>query len=166
MPPKNMISVARNNHMPNDEAWRCCSMSAKWCWSAELCCATVMGLSANTTLLGGGDVLVVVSFPIDHRGTLKIESRWRRRRLPLQPGRAPGIGGGKFTVAHRPQEIDHGQQVTHGKDGRAGRRKHVQHLELRRILPVTARHAEIAQDELREERQVEADEDNQRRQPA
>src|ERR1700737_3548480 len=158
MPPKNMISVARNNHMPNDEAWRCCSMSAKWCWSAGLCCPTAMGLSANTHLLRSGNVLVVVGFPIDHRGALEIESGRRRRGLPLQTGRPPGICGGNFTVAHRPQEIDHGQQIADGKDRRAGRREHVQHLELRRILPVAARHAEIAQDELREEGQVESDE--------
>src|ERR1700737_2695391 len=135
MPPKNMISVARNNHMPNDEAWRCCSMSAKWCWSAGLCCPTAMGLSANTHLLRSGNVLVVVGFPIDHRGALEIESRRRRRGLPLQTGRPPGIGGGNFTVAHRPQEIDHGQQIADGKDRRAGRPEPVQHLELRGILP-------------------------------
>ena len=33
-PPKNMISVTRNTHMPSVDASRCCSMLSKWCCSA------------------------------------------------------------------------------------------------------------------------------------
>src|SRR6266849_8771911 len=116
MPPKNMISVARNSHMPSDEASRCCSMSTKWCLSAGLCCSTAVGLSATAGLLRSGNVLVVVSFPIDDRGMVEVESGRRRRGHPLQAGSAPGIVRGNFSIAHRPHEIHHRQKVSDRED--------------------------------------------------
>ena len=86
--------------------------------------------------------------------------RRRRRRLPLQAGRAPRVRAGRLAVPQRPDEIHHRQQIAHAENRRAGRRQHVQHLELRRIRVIPARHPEIAEQELREERQVEADEDD------
>src|ERR1700687_732445 len=154
MPPKNMISVARNSHMPSEEASRCCSMVAKWCFSAGLCCSAAIGLYATAHLLGSWNVLVVVSFPIDNRGFIKIVSRRRRRRHPLQTGSAPGIIGSDFPVAHGPQEINHGQKIPNRENGRPGGREHIQHLEFRRILPVAPRHSQIPEDELGKERQV------------
>src|ERR1035441_1240798 len=50
-----------------------------------------------------------------------------------------------------------------GQHAGTGGRQHVQHLKLGRILPVAARHADVAENELGEEGQVEADEHEQRR---
>ena len=50
--------------------------------------------------------------PKSRRALLKVESRGRRWRLPLQAGGVPRIVGRGLAVAHRPQEVDHGQQVT------------------------------------------------------
>src|SRR6185312_10269473 len=51
-----------------------------------------------------------------------------------------------------------GQQIAYAQDGGAGGGEHVEHLELRRIGVVAARHAQVANYELRHEGQVEADE--------
>ena len=61
-------------------------------------------------------------------------------------------------------EVDHRQQVADGEHRGAGGGEDVQHLELRRVGVIAARHADVAEQELREEGQVEADEDQQRRQ--
>src|SRR5208282_73394 len=81
---------------------------------------------------------------------------------PLQASGGPGIRVGDLAVAQRPDEVDHGQQIAGGEYAGAGGGEHVQCLELRRILPVAAGHADVAENELREEGQVEADEDEQR----
>src|ERR1700730_9214852 len=161
-----MISVARNSHIPSDEASRCCSMSTKWCLSAGLCCSTAIGLSATAGLLRSGNILVVVSFPIDHRGTVKIKS-WRRRRShPLQAGSAPGIVLRNFSIAHGPQEIHHRQKISDRENSGPGGRENVQHLEFRRILPVATRHPQVAQNELGEESQVKTQKYDDGSQPA
>src|SRR5208282_4657042 len=165
MPPKNMISVARNSHMPRVAASRCCSASTKWCNSSGPCCSTAIGLSLNGHLRGGGDLFVVVSFPGYFGGFVKIKSGWRRRGLPLQAGRAPRVVVGDFSVTHGPQEVHHGQNVSHGQNGRARSREHVQHLKFWGILPVAARHSHVAENKLREESEVETGENEQRRQP-
>src|SRR6266849_4320141 len=100
-------------------------MSAKWCRNAGFWCSTATGLSLNRNLLGSRDIGVVVRFPSDCGGLLEIEGGRRRSGLPLQTGSAPGILVGNFAVAHRPQEIDHGQQITYGQNRRAGFREHV-----------------------------------------
>src|SRR5512146_2177007 len=161
MPPKNMISVIRNTHMPMEEASRCCSMSSKWCRSSWVARAWL--LSDNGDLLG--KLVVVVRFPGHYRGFVKIVSRRRRCRLPLQPGGAPGIVARLFAVAQRPQEVHHGQQISHCQHRGSRRREHVQHLEFRRVSMIAPRHSRPSQNELREKREVESDEDGQRRQP-
>src|SRR5208337_3155855 len=125
---------------------------------------TVAGLVV-TWLSGNGslqflvwDLVVVIGFPGDDRRLVKIEGGRRRRGLPLQTRGVPRIGFGDRPVAQRPQEVDHGQKIADRENAGAGGRKHVQHLELRRILPVTARHANVAKNKLREERQIEAGE--------
>src|SRR5205085_11764706 len=148
MPPKNMTSVARKSHMPKDDAWRCCSMSAKWCWSAALCRSTATGLSANLHLLRKWDVLVIVGFPVDHRRVVEIKS-WRRGRgRPFQTGSTPRIGLCDSSIAHRPQEIHHREKITYCENGGTSGGEHVQHLEFRRVLPVATWHSEVAQNEL------------------
>src|SRR6185437_7581856 len=125
MPPKNMISVIRNTHMPMAEASRCCSMSSKWCRSSWVARAWL--LSDNGDLLG--KLVVVVCLP-GHDGCLfKVIGGRRRGRLPLQAGRAPGIVPGLLPVAQRPQEVHHGQQVAHRQHRGSCRRKDVQNLE-------------------------------------
>ena len=86
----------------------------------------------------------------------------RRRRLPFEPGCAPGIGRRPLAPEHRPAQIRERQQVRGGEADRAGRGQHVEDLEFRRIAGVAARHALEAQDELRKEGQVEAEEDHHR----
>src|ERR1019366_5834589 len=166
MPPKNMISVLRNSHMPKEAACCCCPISRKWCRSSGLCCSMAAGLSLNRHLLRGWNIGVVVSLPSDDRSFLKVESGGRRTGHPLQPGSAPGIVLRDLAVTHGPQEIHHGQNISDGQDGRARGGEHVQHLELRRILPIAPRHSHVAQEELRKKREIEAEEDDQRRQTA
>src|SRR6266849_5905309 len=100
-------------------------MSAKWCRNAGFWCSTATGLSLNGNLLRSRDIGVVISFPGDLRRLLEIEGGRRRSGLPLQTGSAPGVLVGNFAVAHRPQEIDHGQQITYGQNRRACCREHV-----------------------------------------
>src|SRR5450755_2455843 len=142
-----MISVSRNIHIPKEEVSRCCSMSAKWCCSA--CSATWISLLANGYLLLRL-VLVIVSFPGDDRRLIEVVG-WRRGRgHPLQADGIPWIRRSEFPIPQRPQEINHRQYVTHGKDRSSRGREHVQHLELRRVRMVPAGRTHIAQDELRE----------------
>src|SRR6185437_1746960 len=137
MPPKNMISVIRNTHMPMEEASRCCSMSSKWCRSSWVARAWL--LSDNGDLLG--KLVVVVGLPGHHRSHFKVVGGWRGGRLPLQSGRSPGIVARQLAVAQRPQEIDHGQQVADRQNSGSRSRKHVEHLELRRICVIPPGHS-------------------------
>src|SRR5580692_11750924 len=166
MPPKNMISVARNNHMPRVAASRCCSASAKWCSSSGPCCSTVVGLSLNGHLRRSGDLFVVVSFPRHFWRFLKVESGRRRSSLPFQTGRAPRVIRSNLPVTHRPQEIDHGQNVSDRQNGRACSRENVQDLEFWRVLPVTARHSHVSENKLRKKGEVKTGKHEQRRKPA
>src|SRR5437867_10868870 len=154
MPPKNITSVARKIHMPSSAASFCCSASSNWCatWS------TAAAWSANLRLRAG----VVVRRARDDRGPLEVLARRGRRRLPLEAGRVPRVRGCRLAVAQRPDEVAHGQHVAQAQDRRACGRQHVQYLELVRIRPVAAWHAEVAEHELREAGQVEAEEDDDR----
>ena len=87
----------------------------------------------------------------------------RRLRRPLESGRVPRIRAGPLALEQRRDEVDADQHVADRQNRCAGRRQHVQHLELRRVDVVAARHAQIAEDELRDERQVEPDETMMRR---
>src|SRR5215831_6871097 len=110
------------------------------------------------------DLLVVIGFPGHDRFFLEIEScRWRLR-LPLESGCVPRIVGCRLAVAHRPEEINHGEQIADAEDRSARGREDVENLELGHvtIVGVTARHAEIPEDELGEEGQVEPDKYDQR----
>src|SRR5208283_2230454 len=108
-----MISVSRNIHMPKVEVSFCWSMSAKWCCRA--CSATWISLVANGDLLLRL-MLVVVGFPGDDRGLVKVVGRRRRRSHPLQADSIPRVRTGRFSVAQRPKEVDHGQHVADGQD--------------------------------------------------
>src|SRR6266478_9516306 len=142
MPPKNMTSWARNTHMPRLAAFFCCSSVAKWCRSAGFSCAcssTAAGLVCNGDLLlllllrNLAHLVVVIGFPGHDRLLVKVEGRGRRVGLPLQARGVPWVGRSRLSVAHGPHEVDHGQQIADGKNGRARSRKHVQDLEFGRI---------------------------------
>src|SRR6202161_2350 len=123
-------------------------------------------LSCNGSLqfLWFRNLVVVISFPGDRGGLVKIKGRRRRGGFPFETSGSPGIVTGERSVAQRPEQVDHGQQITYREDAGAGRREHVQHLKLRRVLPVAARHPKVAENKLRKEGQVETDEHKQRRQ--
>src|SRR5579875_1208494 len=162
MPPKNMISVSRKTHIPSVEDSNCCSLSSKWCLSAvEACEATLRSVSANFHLLG-----IIVRPLGHHRRHVKIESRRRRGGLlPFQSLGLPRILRRSLAFAPSPAQINQRQQVADAQNRGARGGKHVQHLKLLRVGRITARHPQIAQDELREKRQIESDKDNRRRQP-
>src|SRR6267154_4576246 len=122
MPPKNMTSWARNTHMPRLAAFFCCSSVAKWCRSAGFSCAcssTAAGLVCNGNLhllklwllRNLAYLVVVIGFPGHYRIVVEVESLRRRVGLPLQAGGVPWVRRGRLAVAHRPHEVDHGQQV-------------------------------------------------------
>src|SRR5271154_5251335 len=123
MPPKNMISVTRNSHMPSEAAFFCCCASENWWTSAGLCasCSMVVSvpvvdwLSCNGSLqfLRCRNLVVVIGFPRNYGGLVEVKrGRWRGG-LPLQTRRAPGIGFRDRPIAQGPQEVDHRQQIAH-----------------------------------------------------
>ena len=79
-----------------------------------------------------------------------------------RPDAPHGFGPATAPLLERLQEVEHRQHVADAQHRGAGRRHDVEHLELWRVGVIAARHAEVAHDELREERQVEADEDENR----
>src|SRR6267378_5480531 len=101
-------------------------------------------------------VIVVVRLPSDFGRDIEIFWERRRGRLPFEAGAGPGIGAGHFTVAHGPSEINHRQQVAQREDGSSGSGHYIEHLKFRRIAGVAAGHAQIAENELREECEIEA----------
>src|SRR5712675_1798927 len=107
-------------------------------------------------------VIVVVRLPSDFGRDVEIFSDRRRGRLPFEASARPRIGAGYFTVAHGPSEINHRQQVAQREDGSSGSGHHIEHLKFRRIAGVAARHAQIAENELREEGEIEAQEKSDR----
>src|SRR5215475_2043145 len=90
--------------------------------------------------------------------------RWRRRTgFPLETRGLPGIRASDLAELQRPDEINRRQNEADCQDGSSGAGENVEHLEFRRIRSVAARHPQVPEDELGEERQVEPDEYNQRR---
>src|SRR5215472_15579324 len=108
------------------------------------------------------DLVVVVGFP-GHDGFLfEIECCRRGLRSPLESGGIPGIVRCGLAVTHRPEEVDHRQEITDAEDGCTGGREYVEHLKLGRILVHAPRHAQVAENELREEGQIESEEYDER----
>src|SRR6185437_11801279 len=102
---------------------------------------------------------IVAIGQLRHDGRAReVVRRWRRGGSPFEPGRTPGICLGALAEEYGPGEIAEREQVRDGENGRAGRGQNVPGLQVWRVGVVATRHAEIAEDELREEREVEADE--------
>src|SRR5208283_3568996 len=110
-------------------------------------------------------VMKVVRLPRDHRGNLKILGGRRRRSFPFEAGRRPRIITRDLAEERSPGQIDHRHQIADGENRGARGGHHVVHLKFRRVDVIAARHAQIAEQELREERQVEANKEYQRRNP-
>src|SRR6202041_2527183 len=111
---------------------------------------------------GPSDIRVVVSVFSHYWNLLEIFRGRRRGRLPFETFRAPGIRSGNRAVANGPEQIDQRDQIADAENGSAGGRHHVEHLKFSGVDGVAARHAQVAENELREEREVEADENYQR----
>src|SRR6266545_3411917 len=109
----------------------------------------------------GRRLVVLVRAPGHDRRFAEVLDRRRRARFPLEPDRAPRVVTRVFAVAHRPNEVDRGDEITEAEHCRAGRRHHVEHLEFVGVRMVAPRHPEITQHELRKESEVESEEDDQ-----
>src|SRR6267142_3244992 len=103
-------------------------------------------------------VIVVVRLPGDLGRDIEIFSARRRGRLPFEASAGPGIRAGYFTVAHGPSEINHRQQVAQREDGCSRRRHNIEHLKFRRVAGIAPGHAQVTKNELREKREIEAQE--------
>src|SRR3954462_2715016 len=101
---------------------------------------------------------VLVWPAIDQGRFGKIMRRRRRRSLPLEAGCFPGVGSGDRSVAKRPNEVRERQGVPDSENRSAGARENIEDLKLGRIGVIAARHAEVTEDELRQEREQEAKE--------
>src|SRR5712692_1773643 len=158
MPPKNITSVAKNIHIPIHEASCCCSTSSNWCtWMVCVSDIDRLPRRINSLRLFG---FISISFLNHDGGYVEVVRRRGRGGLPLETLGFPGIHARNRAVAKRPNQIDQRQHVTDSQDRRAGGGHDVQNLKLRRINVVAARHAEIAEDELREKGQIESEKDN------
>src|SRR5512140_3210143 len=154
-----MISCAMKTHIPREADSFCCSYESKW-WAR----GARRGSDVNGDLLRPAGRLVVGVGLLRHDGR-RVEVLERRggARLPLEARGTPRVVRGLRPPLERPEEIEEGEEVAEAEDRGASRRHDVPDLELRGIGVVTARHPEVPQDELRQERRVEPDEDDGRR---
>src|SRR5882762_370551 len=149
-----MISVTRKSQIPKVSDSCCCSRSSNWC------ARPVSPVCKSASLMTGLLFRVGVGFLGDNWNYGEILRRRRRRRLPLQARRAPGIRLGDWPISHRPHQINEWNQVPNTQDRGARGRHYIQHLEFRRIERIPARHAEVPKYKLREKREIESDENN------
>src|SRR5690348_10030581 len=147
-----MISVTRKSHIPSVEASFCCAAVSKWCSSAagwpECSCVLMLDKFLLTR--------VRVSRLGDDWHHLIISRRRWRAGLPLKALCSPWIGCSHFAPFQRPNEIGHRQQVAERQDRSARRGHHVQNLELFGVGVIAPGHPQVAEQKLREERQVES----------
>ena len=101
---------------------------------------------------------VVVRVPGDDRRLVEILFRRRRGRRPLQTDRAPRIRPGLAAELQRVDQIDKRQQLADAEIDAPAVDRTFSTWNSGAIRVIAARHAQIAEDELREERQIEADE--------
>src|SRR5271156_1439667 len=105
-------------------------------------------------------MLKIVRLPIDDRSNVKVFRERRRIRFPFESGGRPRVGPSDAAVLDGPSQVNHRQKIAEGQN-RSSRGGHdVKRLKLRWITVVTARHAEIAQNKLREKREIESHEEH------
>src|SRR5260370_9115210 len=110
-------------------------------------------------------IQIVVWLPGNFRCDVEIFRWWRRIGYPLEARRRPRVLPGTFAVAHGPSQVNHRQKIAERENRSARGGQHVEHLEFRRIGVIAARHSEVAKNELREERKMEADKQGASRNP-
>src|SRR5579871_3219730 len=100
--------------------------------------------------------------PVRHgRRSLEVLGDGRGLGLPLERQAAPRVLRRPLAArSERRHEVTEREEETEAEDERAVRRERVERLELLQVRVVAARHATRAEEELREERHVEADEDD------
>src|SRR5713226_8676583 len=89
----------------------------------------------------------------------------RRRKSygsQVTSGSRPWVGTRHLAVTHGPSEINDGQEIANRQNRCSGSRHHIQHLKFGRITVIAARHPEIAQNELREKREIKTKKQNNR----
>src|SRR5580692_402273 len=187
MPPKNKTSVTRNTHMTSEALSRCWSNVSNCPYNSPVRCTRRSSLDLYATRVHASlislllvvlvvpvgrrqrrvtlyveaqivTIVEVVRLPIDFGRDIEIFGERRRRGLPLKPRCRPWVRSCDLSVAHRPRQINHRQQVAERENRGTRRGHHVKHLKLGWIAVIAARHAEIAENKLREERQVEPNE--------
>src|SRR5690349_8971993 len=151
-PPKNSTSVARNTQMPSSATSCCWRRSTNW--------KAAWGSRILRTRLAFDAVVVRIAPHFDC--ALEIVRGRRRRGLPFKTRRLPGVGWRTLAEKDRPREVEKRQEISDGQYRGANRRHHVPDLKLRRINVIAPRHPKNAEDELRKERHVEAEEDQDR----
>src|SRR5437773_6740866 len=111
-PPKNMISVTRNTHMPSVAASRCCSAESKWWACAAMALDGTMGLPRPGVLVGA----------VGHdRRLLEVLGGGRRGGSTLQAAHAPRVRRGVGTGAHRRDGGDEASELAGTQAGGARR---------------------------------------------
>src|SRR5579863_1155827 len=116
MPPKNMISVSRNTHMPSVDDSSCCALSSKWCFSPCTCPTKGAPRSAKLHLLLLTGV-VVCRFG-RHRRHIEIEcGRRSGGLLPLEALGVPWILRRNRTLPPSPGQVNDWDQIAYAEDG-------------------------------------------------
>src|SRR5262249_21063848 len=141
-------SVARKTHMPS-RATSCC-----WRKSTNWNAGAASGILRPCLAFDGE----VVGLALHHGRRLEIMRRRRRWCLPFQARGLPWIGRRTLPEEQRPAEIEQRQRICDRESRSAHRGHHVPDLKFRRVDVITPRHAKHAENELRKERHVKAEE--------
>src|SRR5262249_21242422 len=128
-PPKNITSWTRKSHIPNVTAPFCCAMLSNWCAGRWWPLSGLRDKGASRER-GARRGRGVGGRPFERRRREEVLGRGRRAGLPLEPLGPPRARDGGLAIAERPDQVRHREQVARAQDGRAGRRHHVEDLEL------------------------------------
>src|SRR5438876_941360 len=117
--PKNMTSVARNTHIPNDAVSCWCSRSAycssSRCRTRTVCSSTSCSSGVKIDCSGlklGFLQMVFVGAANDGGRFRKVLLGRRGGGLPFQAGGSPRIRPGRLTIAKCPRQIAKRQDIT------------------------------------------------------
>src|SRR5687767_7418144 len=105
--------------------------------------------------------MVIVRSATDHRVDGEVVRMGRRGGQPLKARRAPWIAGSLRSLEPRVDQVEDHDGKTGAQDHRTDGAETMQRAEALEVIPVATGHALRAEHELREERDVEADEHEQ-----